>query len=356
MKKGGANRKIFWIFGFVLWAIVCWWFILPPSQSIVEQCFSLHWYRWILSWITPVTQLFRFPVIIILMAALIIILSFLWFSAWKRGGGKEAAAQGFRNLFLITPLLLVWFISFWGAGYHRTPVVKRLALDTSDMTDIEAAKLQLLLLQTIQRDLTPVQERNVDRAIVSISAAMARTVARWDFRTIRLPYRVKAAPKGWLLFGGVSGVCSPLTLEPIVDGGLPDTSFVYTSAHELGHVAGLCAEDEATFLGYVAGLQADDRYARYSCALDAYRNLIRRFNERELRSAMNALPDLARKDLIRTDEAYQKYRIELVDRIGWRAYDKYLQAQGIREGVKSYSRGILLLSYGWRKGLVPLAR
>jgi len=69
---------------------------------------------------------------------------------------------------------------------------------------------------------------------------------------------------------------------------------------------------------------------------------------------LNALPDLARRDLVRSEEAYRKYRIELFSKIGWRAYNKYLQMQGIQEGVKNYSQGILLLSYGWRKGLLKL--
>jgi hypothetical protein len=281
-------------------------------------------------------------------------LAIYFYTAWHRRRGKAGVLWGFRILFLILPLLLVWFIAFWGAGYHRMPVMKRLDLDASAITNDEAEKLRSLLLQNIKRDLTPEQERNVDRAVASISASMAKIVESWDGRTIALPYRVKAVATGCLLSFGSSGICSPFTLEALVDGGLPNAAFVFTAAHELGHVAGFCAENEATFLGYIAGLQAGDRFARYACALEAYADLISRLNGSEVRTALNDLPDLARRDLVRSDEAYRKYRIELFSRIGWHAYNKYLQAQGIQEGVKNYSRGILLLIYGWRKGLVTL--
>jgi hypothetical protein len=356
MNDGKSSRRIrlFWISGSILWVLAGWWFFFPPSQAAVEQFFSCHWYRWILSGAIPITQLFRIPIIGVLLVAGLIGQAVFWRWVWHRRRGMAGALRGLRSLFLILPILLVWFIAFWGAGYHRMPAIKRLDLDASAITNAEAEKLRFLLLQNIKRDLTPEQERNVDRAVASISASMARIVESWDRRPIALPHRVKAVAKGCLLSFGSSGICSPFTLEALVDGGLPNAAFIFTAAHELGHIAGFCAEDEATFIGYIAGLQAGDRFARYACALEAYADLTVRLNGTEARSAMDALPDLARRDLVSSDEAYRKYRIEMFSRIGWRAYNKYLQAQGIEEGVKNYSRGILLLSYGWRKGLVAL--
>jgi hypothetical protein len=354
LKYKKMNRKFFWIAGTVLWTMVGWWFFLPHSQAMVEYYFSRHWYRWMLSWITPATQAVRFPAIIFLIVALLIFINILWFRAWKRGGGKEALFQGFRNLFLIAPILLVWFIALWGAGYRRIPIVQQLELNTSKVSDDAAAVLQLQLLKMIERDLTPVHERNVNRAVASISAAMSRTVQHWESKPIRLPNRVKLFPKGVLMSGGVSGLCSPFTLEPIVDGGLPDVCLVYTSAHELGHVAGYCAEDEATFIGFVAGLKAEDRFARYCCALNAYLDLISRLEPGEIQPALKMLPELTRQDLLKTQDAYQKYHIAFLDKLETRAYNRYLQVQGISDGVKSYSRGVQLLIFGWRKGLILL--
>jgi hypothetical protein len=66
------------------------------------------------------------------------------------------------------------------------------------------------------------------------------------------------------------------------------------------------------------------------------------------------LPELTRQDLLKTQDAYQKYHIAFLDKLETRAYNRYLQVQGISDGVKSYSRGVQLLIFGWRKGLILL--
>ena len=196
------------------------------------------------------------------------------------------------------------------------------------------------------------QDREAGRAVSSIASAMTRIVTVWDGSPIELPCRVKPMPKGCLLASGTSGMCSPFTLEALVDKALPDTEFVSSAAHELGHIAGFCAEDEATFVGYISGMQADDKFARYACALNAYMDLIARLKGENFKKALGALPELARQDLANTDEAYRKYHLAWFSGLTWRAYDRYLYTQGISEGVRNYSRGIMLLVGAWRKGLV----
>ncbi len=350
--KASRGRRFYMVSGAVLWILALGWFIFPPSKAAVEQLFSLFWYRRILSFAIPLTQPFQTPIVGILVAAGMIALAAFICKAWLRG--KTVLMPGLKSLFLILPLLWVWFIAFWGAGYHRIPLLQRLELPAAPVSDEEADKLRRLLLQNIRRDLAPPQERDVGRAVASISVSMAKTVESWDRQPIVLPSRVKAAHQGWLLSVGVGGVCSPFTLEALVDGGLPDAAFVCTAAHELGHIAGLCAEDEASFAGYAAGIQAGDPFARYACALGAYVDLAGRLDAAGRKFAFNELPTPAKRDLIRWDEAVRNRRIELFSKIGWRAYDQYLKTHGIREGVANYSRGILLLCYGWRKGLVKL--
>jgi hypothetical protein len=259
---------------------------------------------------------------------------------------------GIRSAFLCIPVFLVWFIAFWGAGYRRLPVEERLHLDIAAVSDSEARGLRDLLLEQVKRNLTPAQKRDPSRAVQTIASAMARIVAEWDGRDIELPRRVKPVVKGLLLFSGTSGVCVPFTLEALADSGLPETAFVYSAAHELGHVAGFCPEDEASFAGYFSGLQSDDKFARYACALSAYADLISRLKADDFEKAFQSLPETARQDLIKADEAYFKYRIRWFSRISWRVYGRYLQSQGIKEGVQNYSRGITLLAYAWRKGML----
>ncbi len=40
----------------------------------------------------------------------------------------------------------------------------------------------------------------------------------------------------------------------------------------------------------------------------------------------------------------------MVKQVSWKMYNKYLQAQGIEEGVKNYARGMTLFIHLWRDG------
>ncbi len=307
---------------------------------------------------TPWTQSIRFPMALVLFFVGCIVFAFLWAREWtlirrvQRRSHWAGLSWGIRCIILVLPILIIWFLVFWGAGYRRLPVEERLRLDTSPISDRDMGSLREMLLEQIKRDVVPPGGREPGRAVESISLAMAKTVARWDGRPIDLPDRVKLTPKGFLLANSTSGVCSPFTLEALVDKALPDTALVYSAAHELGHVAGFCPEDEASFAGYISGLQAEDGYARYACALSAYLDLIDNIKGEEFKRALEALPPAAKQDLKETKEAYRKYRLAWFTDFSWRAYNKYLQAQGVREGVRNYSHGINLLAYAWRNGLI----
>jgi len=240
-------------------------------------------------------------------------------------------------------------------GYQRPTIESRLQLDTSELSEREVDHLHKEMLAMVLRDIPQSPEdRNVARAIDAISRSMESIILLWDQRSIRLPRRVKATLPGLLLANGTSGVCIPFTLEAHVDGGLPDTAFVAVAAHELGHIAGLCDEGETTLAGYAAGLRAEDPYARYAVALDIYKDISSRLGRESYEAAIQALPETARIDLDRAREAGRKYRIDWLQRWSWRAYNHYLKSQGVKEGVKSYGRGVQLLTYAWRAGYIPV--
>ena len=70
--------------------------------------------------------------------------------------------------------------------------------------------------------------------------------------------------------------------------------------------------------------------------------------------ALAKLPPQARDDLKRTSEASRRYRIQWLQQWSWRAYNHYLKAQGVQDGVQSYGRGTELLVQAWRSGYVAL--
>lgn len=354
------GRLVYWYLAGVLWTLLLWWSFLPPSAATIERFYSRGLYRFFNGVLPPLTEGAGFSIALIIVCTILLGFPIIWAARWtwlRRVRGRShwvGAFVGLKMLFLLIPLIACWFVLFWGAGYARVPAEARLELDTNQISDEESAQLRASMLKILEADLIAETERDTERAVASIAKAMAGVIEQWDGRPVRLPKGVKRTPPGLLLANGTSGIASPLTLEPHVDGGLPDTAFVYVAAHELGHVAGLNAEAEATLAGFVAGLQADDPYARWCVALDIYLDLARQLPREQMEEAMALLPELAHKDLAAAREASKRYNINWLDTWSWQVYDGYLKAQGIQEGRKNYGKGISLLVYAWRKGLVTL--
>lgn len=362
MRRNSVWRVFLMLLGLLCWVLTALWYFLPPSQAFVEQYFSRAAYRVIGAVVAPITNSIPFSLALVLVVALIIGYPALWAINWVHLRRRYQRAHfvglfwGFKWAFFVAPILFVWFLGFWGAGYQRESAEKRLGMNATAITDEQAGFLRAQILEIILRDAPKrPEDRDTDRALAAVALAMRDTIREWDGRSAWVPLGVKATPPGLLLANGTSGVCTPYTLEPHVDGALPDTAFVATGAHELGHIAGMCAEDEATLIGFVAGLRADDAYARYAVAVDIYVDLARELTGDARKAAFDALPEVAREDLKKAREASERYRIQWFQKASWRAYNTYLQSQGIAEGVKNYARGISLFVYLWRDGRVDFA-
>ncbi len=356
-----CTRHFFWVTGVAaLWAFSMAMYIAPLTPEMIERFYSRGLYRLILGVVAPITGAVPFSIMLGLLFFAPITFLLVWAGNWiyrrrvLRLSHWRGAAWGPKWLLVVLPILWLWFLLFWGMGYQRVPVEERLAFDLSEMTDDEVRQMKGGLLAVIHRDQPEQQaDRDVERAVSEIAVAMQAAVMEWEGRPIQIPRRVKATPPGMLLMNGTSGICAPFTLEPHVDGGLPDTTFVAVAAHELGHIAGVCDEGETNLLSYIAGLSADDPYARYAVALSAYRRMAGQISESRAR-ALERLPEQARNDLKRASEASQRYRIEWLQTWSWRAYNQYLKSQGVREGVRSYGRGTELLVYALRGGYIAL--
>jgi len=358
--EGGA--PVFWLVTTLLWVAWCLWLAFRPGAETLESIYSRGLYRFIVAVVTPLTETVSFSIALCIVVFLLGVFPLMWVLRWywlrsrKRGSHANGFFWGVKWLLFLVPFVVLWFLLFWGIGYQRVPAEKRMDFNTAAITDTEAADLRAMCLAIILRDQpkTP-EERNTDRAISAISVAMEEVIAQWDTKPISLPRRVKATPKGLLMVNGSSGICAPITLEPHVDGGLPDTAFVFVAAHELGHVAGMCVEAEATLAGFVSGLRAADAYARYAVALDVYRDLYASLPPDQMKAASEALPEVAREDIVKYREAHNAYKIDWVQSANRTVYNQYLKSQNIAEGMKNYDKGITLFTYAWRKGLVTTA-
>jgi len=360
-KKRIKKRTLLpWLLGVLFWCIFLLWYQYTPSNDTVEFFYSCGLYRANTLIFTLLQQTTTHSFAIWLVPSCILLFLILWIANWVyiRKKLKKSHFWGIFWLikwtFILSGFLTVAYLGLWGAGYQRKPIEEKLSLEIAKPDEAEVKKIMEQLLFIIVDNNLPREQRNSEQSIQQISKTMQKVVAEWDEIPIYLPLHVRKTPPGMFLFNSTSGMCFPLTLEPHVDGALPPHAFVATASHELAHIAGFCGEADASFVGYVSALQSDDPFAQYSVALDIYERLASFLPGEERKKAIEQLPSEAQQDLKEEREIVNKYRVKWFSEISWKAYDKYLKSQGVKEGVRDYGRATNLFIAGIRKGLISL--
>jgi hypothetical protein len=111
-------------------------------------------------------------------------------------------------------------------------------------------------------------------------------------------------------------------------------------AHEWGHLAGYADESEASFLAWLTCLRGD-ALARYSGWLAAYRRAAGGL-PRAARAGLPPLDPGPRADLQALAARFQRAS-PVVRQAALKAYDSYLKANRIREGIENYDAVIQLM-------------
>ncbi|MEL6926376.1 MAG: DUF3810 family protein, partial [Bacteroidota bacterium] len=159
-------------------------------------------------------------------------------------------------------------------------------------------------------------------------------------------------PKGILLRFSTAGVYLPWTGECHIDAGLHPLQKPFVMAHELAHGYGFTDEGSCNFLAFLACIQSDHTFVKYSGYLNYWRYLAgayRSYYPEEYTGFRENLPKGVQNDLNEIN-AYMARYPDWIPELRYVAYETYLKAQGIDEGMENYNRVIMLVT-AWRAGL-----
>lgn len=331
----------------------------PLPETWVEAVYSRGIFPLWAAVCVPLTGALPFPVGPALVPVALIALSILSMRTWLRGR-REGRSR--RALFLAASrrglLGVSWlyflFLACWGASYARVPLDRKLQLEERDLSGAEVEELAGAVIEGILRDFTPPDQRDGPAALASARESLLEVFHDWYGERPALSRHVKRLPPGTLMAFGTSGMAFPYTLEPLVDGGLPEVGFLPVATHELVHVAGIAHEGEADFVAAVAGLRARNSYARYAAALRVYRVLRAELSARRRRELDGRLPGGAVTDIQEIQQAYRRREVRRLARIQGQVFDAHLKLQGLEQGVKDYSRAVKFLHAARRQGILTL--
>jgi hypothetical protein len=172
-----------------------------------------------------------------------------------------------------------------------------------------------------------------------------------------MPGRLKGSLLGtYFRWASVDGMIDPFALEVLANPDLLPFEKPFVAAHEWSHLAGYADESEANFVGWLTCIRASPG-AQYSAWLFLYwevSSVVPAADRTALARALDAGP---RADVSAVIERVQRGQLPRLRRVSWAAYDQYLKANRVEEGVRSYDAVITLLARArFKKDWVPIPR
>ena len=337
--------------------------LAPFRPQSIESWYSTAMYPRIEQALTPVSNRLSFalldPLFIILVVVVLVSVGLGVRDAWQQrtfgrlGRTLGHAAGG-------AAVIYVLFLLLWGFNYRRVQMPDRLAVAPARPTPEQVVELGVMAvaqMNTLYASAHP-QEPNVpewqDAALRSAFADVQRALS--DAPQVE-PGRLKRSMLGpYFRWTGVDGMVNPFGLEVIANPDLLPFERPFVAAHEWGHLAGYANEAEANFVGWLTCVRAAPRH-QYSGWFYLYWQISGEVSAQERAKVNAALADGPRRDLNAVIARLRRGEIPALQRASWQVYDKYLKANRVEAGLRSYGEVVtLLLSARFDPGWTPVRR
>ena len=129
-----------------------------------------------------------------------------------------------------------------------------------------------------------------------------------------------------------------------------------TVAHEWSHLAGYADESEANFVGWLVCMRGPAS-VQYSGWLSLYGTVLNALPRSERDDMARRLDQGPRADLLAISDRVRRQAIPVASRAGYALYDRFLKANRVEAGIRSYGEVLrLLLGTRFTQDGVPLRR
>lgn len=354
-KVNMKKRELFWIIFAVSTLILRW----VASPLFIERFYSRGLFQLIRIFIDFSLSWLPIPLIYLFFAGLTWHIIRVWRRRDRtRNTGRAALRAGGRIIGGVAAVI-AGFFWLWGFNYGRVPVESAMNLKTEPLTlrEIEAEMRTTATEMAAIRASIPGKDSVAlgredfpNRLEGHLRSRLEQVLATNDYP---VGGRVRARllyPKGIFLRFSSSGLYFPFTAEGHVDAGLAPLQWPYTMAHEMAHGYGFGDEGVCNFWAYLTCMESDDPAVLYSGQLAYYRSLAAHFlayQPEEYRLFRDSLPAGIVADLETINANLLAYP-DLMPHARDAAYNAYLKAQGIEEGMLNYNR-VLMLVKAWKE-------
>jgi hypothetical protein len=385
MKRPTTGHRCAWIFlGAGAYALHL---ALGKDSSVVENVYSRGFYvglRWL--WDRSL-GLSPIPLIYIFLA-MILVWNIWALFRWKKSPGLPAdwrppsrlTPEEYRSDIYVTPraesapakigkgvlvvmswagMFVLFFYGLWGFNYDRLGLERQLRLEVAalDLATIRAEAEGTARELAVARASVPGAKRTAlgDAALPRDLETAARTLVTKVLGNAGFPVPGRARvrplwPGGLLMRLSSSGFYFPYCGEGYIAGNLTAAEKPFVTAHEMAHAYGLTDEGAANFMSFLACSSSDEPVIRYSGLLAYWEYILPEFarlSPGEAKKLAVRLPEGVRADIRTAAENWDRYRGP-VRAAAQAVYERYLKSQGIKEGVRSYDRFVVLV-VAWKR-------
>jgi hypothetical protein len=345
--------------GVVGLALVC--AFAPASPATIERTFSTGVYPLVQRQLTPLSNLAPFAlfdIITIAAAGALVATVTTGVRRARRERRWSALLPTLGRVVTGAAVAYLIFLAAWGFNYRRVPMTDRLEMphgppDREAVVSLGLHAVQQLNLLHAEAHRAGWHEAPIEDAGLRDAYA---SVQRWlSDAPLAIPGRLKRTIYGpYFRWTSVDGMVNPFALEVIANPDLLPFERPFVAAHEWAHLAGYANESEANFVGWLTCVRAGVG-AGYSGWLYLYWQISGEAGTEGRAVLWNALADGPRADVQAIVDRIRRGQLPTLRTASWRAYDQYLRANRVQEGIRSYGEVVtLILRARFDEGWVPV--
>jgi hypothetical protein len=322
--------------------------LAPLPRDAVERVYSRGVYPIIQPNLTTLSNSTAFAWFDALVVLTIGATLALWITRLRRrqaGIGRTLAGL-IVDTAVIGAVLYLWFLAAWGLNYQRQPLHEQLDFREERITrDALRALAERTVdsLNALHRDSHAATWPELADMPAELGPAFLRAqrdlALQWSARTGR-PKRTVF--NFYFTRVSVDGMTGPFFLETLANGTLLPYERAATVAHEWSHLAGYADESEANFVGWLICMRGPVA-AQYSGWLSLYGSVIGALPRSDRDDIALRLEEGPRADLRAISDRIRRHAVPAASRAGYALYDRFLKANRVEAGVRSYGEVLRLL-------------
>ena len=322
--------------------------LAPLPRSAVERVYARGWYPVVQPRLTMLTNRTVFAVFDLMLLLVLGGVAAMWVVRLRRRHGGRTATVGrlLLDTMTIGAGLYLWFLMAWGFNYRREPLRSQMDYDEARITREAVRELAVRTTDSLNSLYRDAHARRWPD-LADLPSELAPAFARAQQDLAMAWHATPGLPKRTVLtfyFARVSidGMTNPFLLETLANQTLLPFERPATVAHEWGHLAGYADESEANFVGWLVCMRGSPA-AQYSGWLSLYGTVVNALPREERDGVTRALQPGPREDLRAIAERIERQTIPIARRTGYALYDRFLKANRVEAGIRSYSEVVRLL-------------